>query len=459
VSKYHLYLIHAKELTKNPEKSFLFILVLNKTNFARNTHISRRLKINILQGWGIYMKICIIGAGAQGSVIAKILAEDPEIDKVVLTDINTQLLQRVAKKIDNSKLSTERVDASNADDLAKVLKGTDVVINAALTYFNLPIFNSALKHGANYVDLAENWPLRESFLENLKTSDKWQKAGLTAVKSQGITPGITNVLARYAADQLDKVEEIHIKSGWKNSEEGKLVPTWSPGWSVEMALLMWTADPIVYENGEYKTYPPFSGVENHVFPEPMGPRTLALVEHDEAVTLPHFIGKGVKYVDFKESIDIIAGILINLGLAGMEAIEVKGVNVKPLDVLLKLAKPAIEEIEEMEETPEFQKLRGEEVFSCNVAQVIGEKAGKKVEHYVYLNTSISDMREWMRRYGTTNGWVPIPAAVTAIMLAKGEIQAKGVISPECLEPEPFMRKLSEMGIGNFQLITKKQVAG
>jgi len=191
----------------------------------------------------------------------------------------------------------------------------------------------------------------------------------------------------------------------------------------------------------------------------MGPRTLALVEHDEAVTLPHFIGKGVKYVDFKESIDIIAGILINLGLAGIEAIEVKGVNVKPLDVLLKLAKPAIEEIEEMEETPEFQKLRGEEVFSCNVAQVIGEKAGKKVEHYVYLNTSISDMREWMRRYGTTNGWVPIPAAVTAIMLAKGEIQAKGVISPECLEPEPFMRKLSEMGIGNFQLITKKQVAG
>jgi len=95
------------------------------------------------------MKICIIGAGAQGSVIAKILAEDSEIDKVVLADINTQLLQRVAKQIDSSKLSTERVDAGNSDDLAKVLKGTDVVINAALTYFNLPIFNSALKHGAN----------------------------------------------------------------------------------------------------------------------------------------------------------------------------------------------------------------------------------------------------------------------------------------------------------------------
>jgi len=33
------------------------------------------------------MKVCVIGAGAQGSVIARILAEDSEIDKVVLTHI------------------------------------------------------------------------------------------------------------------------------------------------------------------------------------------------------------------------------------------------------------------------------------------------------------------------------------------------------------------------------------
>ncbi len=406
------------------------------------------------------MKICVIGAGAQGSVIAKILAEDPEIDKVVLADINTQLLQRVAKKIDNSKLSTERVDAGNRDDLAKVIKGASVAVNATLTDYNLPIFNSALKHGANYIDFAEDWPLREKFLQQLENSDKWKKAGLTAVKHQGITPGVTNVLARYAADHLDKVEEIHIKSSWWwPSEEEKMVPTWSPGWSVETALLEWTADPIVYENREYKTYPPFSGFENHTFPEPMGSQTVCWVEHEEIVTLPHFIGKGVKYVDIKMSPDIIAGILINLGFASREPIEVKGAKVKPLDVLLKLTKPAIEKIEEMGKTFETHKLSGEEVFSCLAVQVIGEKAGKKVEEYVYLNTSISDMREWMRRYGTTNGFVPIPAAATAKMLAKGEIEAMGVIAPECLEPQPFMHKLSEMGIGTFQRVTKKQVNG
>jgi len=403
------------------------------------------------------MKICVIGAGAQGSVTAKILVEDPEIDTVVLSDIDTQLLQRVAKRIDSNKLTIERVDASNLDDLARVLKGADVAINATPPKYNLNIFHAALKSGANYIDFAEEWPLREKFLQQLGTSDEWKKAGLTAVKHQGITPGITNVLARYAADQLDKVEEIHIKSWWEPEKE-EIVPSWNPGWSVETALLEWTADPIVYENGEYKRYAPFSGVENHAFPEPVGSRTLCWVEHEEIVTLPQFIGKGVKYVDIKMSPDIIAGILIKMGFAGTEPVEVKGVKVKPLDVVVKLTKPAIEEIEEMDRVLVDEIIEAE-VYSCAAVQVIGEKAGERVEEYVYLNTSGADVLEWLRRYGTMNGFVPIPAAATAKMLAEGEIKVKGVIAPECLEPKPLMRRLTEMGMGTFQEITRKQVSG
>jgi saccharopine dehydrogenase-like NADP-dependent oxidoreductase len=406
------------------------------------------------------MKVCVIGAGAQGSVIAKILAEESEFSEVVLADINVQLLRRVAEKINSSMLQIEQVDASKLDDLARVLRGVDVVVNATLPQYNQYIFHSALKGGANYIDFAEDWPMMEKFSKQLQTSDKWKRAGLTAVKHQGITPGVTNVLARFAADRLDKVDEIHIKSAWWwPTKEEKIVPTWSPGWSVETALLEWAADPIVYENGEYKTHPPFSGVETHAFPEPMGPQAVCWVEHEEVVTLPCFIGKGVKYVDVKMSPDIIAGILVDLGFASTEPIKVGGVEVKPLDVVLRLTKPAIEQIEEMNQSPEIHKLSGRDVFSCIAAQVLGEKAGEKVEEYVYLNTSIADMREWLRRYDTTNGFVPIPAAATARMLATGEIQSRGVIAPECLAPEPFLQKLNEMGMGTIERITKRQIAG
>jgi saccharopine dehydrogenase (NAD+, L-lysine-forming) len=405
------------------------------------------------------MKICVIGAGAQGSIIARILVEDPEFDEVVLADINMEILKRATQKINNTKLTTERIDAGDPDDLAKLLKGASIAINATLTQYNLAIFNSALKCGAHYIDFAEDWPVREKFLQQLQTSDKWKKAELTALKHQGITPGVTNVLARYAADQLDRVDEIHIKSAWwmPSKREGGLVPKWSPGWSVETALLEWAANPIVYEDGEYKTYPPFSGVETHAFPEPMGSHTVCLVEHEEVVTLPDFIGKGVKYVDFKMTPDIIAGILVNMGLVSTKPIEVGGAKVKPLDVVLKLAKPAIEQIEEIEKSPEVYEIGEEEVFSSLIVQAMGERDGKSVEEYVYLNTSVSDMDEWLRRYDTTNGFVPIPAAAAAKMLATGEIQDRGVIVPECLEPEPFLKKTSEMGLGVFKRITKKQV--
>jgi saccharopine dehydrogenase-like NADP-dependent oxidoreductase len=96
--------------------------------------------------------------------------------------------------------------------------------------------------------------------------------------------------------------------------------------------------------------------------------------------------------------------------------------------------------------------------SCIAVQVKGKKDGQQVQEYVYLSTSESDVREWLRRYGTINCWVPIPAVATAKMLAKGEIATKGVIAPECLEPQPFLRELSKMGLGRFHMITKKQVA-
>lgn len=49
----------------------------------------------------------------------------------------------------------------------------------------------------------------------------------------------------------------------------------------------------------------------------------------------------------------------------------------------------------------------------------------------------------------------LPAVLTAIMLAKGEIKTKGVIPPEGLEPEPFLAKLAEKGWIYIERVTKE----
>ncbi len=111
----------------------------------------------------------------------------------------------------------------------------------------------------------------------------------------------------------------------------------------------------------------------------------------------------------------------------------------PRDVLLSLVPPASETSAKMEQ--ELSR-SDEEFYGCSLAEVKGEKAGEKITHTVYR---ISSFRENYEKWGTAWAGVAVPAAITATMLARGEIKAKGVMPPEGLEPEPFLAKLAEKG--------------
>ena len=44
--------------------------------------------------------------------------------------------------------------------------------------------------------------------------DQWQAAGRLAILGMGMDPGLTDVFARYAADELfDEIDEVHIRDG------------------------------------------------------------------------------------------------------------------------------------------------------------------------------------------------------------------------------------------------------
>src|SRR3989442_9553245 len=56
-------------------------------------------------------------------------------------------------------------------------------------------------------------------------------------------------------------------------------------------------------DGKYESVPPFGAFETYEFPAPIGPLPVYSVDHEEVDTLPRFIGKGVRYVDFKLALD------------------------------------------------------------------------------------------------------------------------------------------------------------
>ncbi len=394
------------------------------------------------------LRVLVVGAGGQGAPCASILSRDAEVSKIVLADIDLGLADKVAEKIGSDKINTMRVDAGNLKDLLKAATDVDAIINLTLPRFNLNIMEAALKSGAHYVDTALGDLIWRQLIEQkpLEFDDNIKKAGLTAVIGCGGSPGITNVLIRYVCDKLDSLDAIRCIIGRRGSEESKhVVKAWDPGWCPDVAIDDYAEEPVVFEDGEYKLVPPFSGVEEYKFPDPVGPQLVSLHAHEEAVTLPRFIGKGVRYAEFKYPLDMVAGALVKLGFASHDPINVSGVRVAPRDVLLRLVRRPVDNfLTEDEDTV----INPAEYSAFVVMEIEGEKAGDKVKYTVtrrWSGASADETLRIFRRLGTTRVFVAVPAIVAAKMSIEGDAE-KGIIAPECLDPIKFLKMMAEIGV-------------
>ncbi|UCE15312.1 MAG: saccharopine dehydrogenase NADP-binding domain-containing protein [Candidatus Bathyarchaeota archaeon] len=390
-------------------------------------------------------KILVLGgAGAQGSATVMWLAKEPDVSEVICGDINLERAKDFKDKLKSGKVRPVKVDVWKPDEVLEAAKGVDVVINMVAAWIGnrsptLNVMEAAFKNGAHYIDPAA--ALREEEDRMLELSDKWKDAGLTAIFDLGKTPGITNVYARYAADRLDRVDEIRVKTCLDVISEKEFLVSWSPF----AALQGWSEAGLIYKNGEYKKVPPFSGEDVYTFPDdPRGPCTGYFAEHEEVWTLPQFI-KGVQYVDFKHYSHRLPTFRALGTLFGSDKpINVKGVKVAPLDVLLTLVPPPAK-------LPE--KIKAglvDDIYSCGVVEVKGEKAGRETLYTLSCPLSLRDVDRILPGSQPESILVGTPPAVAATMLSRGEMKTRGVMPPECVDPDPFLAKLAEKGIITYE---------
>jgi len=404
-------------------------------------------------------KVLIVGAGGQGGPCASILAKDKDVAEIVLGDIDVELANRVKNKIKSDKINAVKLDAGKVEEIKSAAQGADVIINLALIQFNANIMKAAVENGSHYVDTATGDPVWTQLTkgQSLELDNEFKKAGLTALIACGGTPGVTNVLIRYTCDKLDRVDEIRIRAGRKRLKESEeVVRAWDPGWAPEVALTDYALPPGVFENGKHQVYPIFSGCEEYVFPDPVGPVLVTHHAHEESVTLSRFIGKGIKYCDFKYPIDPIAGALVKMGFAERKAIDVKGVKVVPLDVVMKLVHHPVDTF--LGEDESVVKLPPE-VVGFIVMEIKGAKASENVTYkLVKPSATAEENLRLYKRFGTTRIGVALPAIVGAKMCMAGEAE-RGVIAPECLDAKKFLKRMDDAGAPvQFEEICSKEVS-
>ncbi len=379
---------------------------------------------------GEILEVLLIGTGGVGTVIARHLSSSKKVDSLQLADIDIAQAERVATRIGKKKVEPVKLDAANVSEVEDALKGKGLVINSSLPRFNVGIMNAALEAGAKYIDLASTEDMNEQYRFN----DAWKKRGNTAILGLGEDPGISNIAAMYAANRLDRVESVRIRDGeTANSRKYPFVCLFSPATFIGETM----EKPAIFRNGKLNRIDKFSDKEWYDFPGGIGRLPVYSVDHEEVYSLSKTIGKGIKYVDFKLALtdDTLKylEVMENLGFTSETKIRVGDIEVRPIDVTLKLI-------------PQPAQLGSDITGKAIVlVEVAGRKKGKKVKHVLY---AVLDHKYCYRKYGVTatSYLTGTGAAAGALQLLEDDHISPGIYPPEHLNPDRYFEILRDLDV-------------
>lgn len=371
--------------------------------------------------------IVLGGAGAMGRVTVRTLIEYEDVEQVTIADYNEQRAHEVASSFGSSKIQVRQIDVTNEERLDQLLRGADVVLNAVDYVFNLLVLRACIRERVHYADLGGLFHMTRKMLE---LDTEVASAGITAIAGIGGTPGITNMLARFAVDSLTSVESIKVQLGCSDATPST-APLVAP-YSIRTILDEFTKEPQVYQDGAWYPQPPLSGQEEIVFPEPVGRASAIYSLHSECALFPlSFRDKGIKHVSFKIAFpgDFMAKLkfLVDLGFGSDEPLNVRGVNVSPREVLARLLESGPTEDVEPQD--------------CDVLRVVVTGKAGRESLEITNEVVVEPYRPWGISAGALDTGVPL--AIAGRMLGRGEITRHGVCGPEmCVPAALFFNELT-----------------
>jgi saccharopine dehydrogenase (NAD+, L-lysine-forming) len=373
------------------------------------------------------------GAGDMGQAAARDLIKQEQVKKVIIGDINTDPGRLHDKLRTSEKVSFKRIDAYDHNGLVSAIKDADVVINCAGPFYKtaVAVARAAVEAKVSYIDICDDYEA-VTVLYASEIDNAAKEAGITILTGMGSDPGTNNIIAKYFANQLDRVDEIALY--WVVS-----IADLGEGAAWDHSLHMVTGKVPQYLDGKLEWVQGGTGEERVRFLEPLGDCLISYVGHPQPLTIPRYI-KGVKRVVIKGAliptwVDQLIKEQNETGFLSTEPIEVKGAKVAPYDLTLRLWR-AIPHSRDKGPVASGMKMT-----------VRGERKGKQV-------TYTADV------VGRTAAGTGLPVSIAALMLHAGDVTVKGVVAPEgCIDPEKYLAALLKRGAKIHQTETITSMLG
>lgn len=352
--------------------------------------------------------VIVLGAGMIGSAMAQDLAAAGGLE-VHIADSRPETLDRVAKKI---PVRTHLADLGDPEAVRALLKGHRLAIGALPSVIGLQSVKASIEAGCDIVDI--------SFMaEDARALDALaRERGVTAVTDCGVAPGLTNMVAAYAAEQFDSCERIEMSVGglpairkWPFNYKAGFAP-----WDV---IEIYTRPATVMENGrrvvkeamtdlELIDVPGVGTLESFVTD---GLRTLA-----DTLKVPNMVERTLRWPGHVELMRVFR----EAGFFSLEPIAVGGQTVRPRDLTAALL------------FPKWTFDEGEADITVMRVLASGLKGGA-AHRFTFDFVDRYDAASGLRSMSRSTGFT---ATAVAGLILDGALKEPGVHAPEALGARP-----------------------
>lgn len=360
------------------------------------------------------MRILVLGGtGDMGRRAALELSRSPDVEKVTVAGRTLAKAEAVAASL-GPRGQAAAVDVRDEAALVTAMRGHDVVAGAMGPFylFEKPVARAAVAARVPYVSICDDHDAVEALFA---LDGEAQAAGVTVLTGVGWTPGLTNVMARRAASQLDEAREVHV--AWIGSGAA------SGGEAVILHVLhIVTGSVPTFRGGRREMVPAGTGRKDVAFPPPIGRRPVWHVGHPEPVTLPRYMPR-LREVTLRGG--LVEPMLNRLafGVARLGLTRHEGTRRRLARLFSRMG-------------PLFQKVFRQVYPAAAHVEVAGIKEGRPARLVLTAVAPMADL-------------TGIPLAVAALMMGRGQIPRTGVIAPEAegaIPPDEFLAEVQERGI-------------
>ena len=372
------------------------------------------------------MKVLVLGCGEMGETAVEDLYHYGGFKEITVATRSLEKVKKVIPRLKGRQIKVipRKINIKNTEDLKALMKGCDVAVNCiGPNYkYELIVAEAAIQAQVNLVDINDEY---ETTFKILELDADAKKAGIIIVLGLGASPGINNIFARAAADQLDEIEEVHTAWVMSGADPGGLALSYHLLYSLSGKAL-------TYENAKLVEVQSFvDGKERLEFPEPVGEKDVYHVGHPEPITLSRSF-KEAKVITDKATFypSFVNDWILSLGRIVREApapIKIEKNKIEPMDFAASYFHTKCKKLEGV---PKEGALR----------TAVKGKKGQERKEIIYSTSG---------RLAQGTG---ISASIGAQMVSRGEIDGKGVLPPEeCVDWRKFLKDILSRQVGRLKI--------